>query len=50
MIASADRLSRIAGKVSREQVLEHDLEDAEEKELYSLYLMVNWEVGEKIKN
>jgi len=48
--ASADRLSRIAAAAPREQVLEHDLVEKEEKELYDLYLKVNWEVNEKIKN
>jgi len=50
VIASADRLSRIAGNAPRQQVLEHDLEDAEEKELYALYLKINWEVGERVKS
>ncbi|MBI5078717.1 glycine--tRNA ligase subunit beta, partial [Candidatus Saganbacteria bacterium] len=49
VVASADRLSRIAANASREQVMEHDLADKEEKELYGLYLKINWEVGEKIK-
>ena len=49
VIASADRLTRIAGGAPREQVLEHDLVEAEEKKLYELYLKVNWEVSERIK-
>ena len=49
VIASADRLSRIAGNASRQQISEADLVDKEEKELYELYQKVNWEVGEKIK-
>ncbi|MFA4843516.1 MAG: glycine--tRNA ligase subunit beta [Candidatus Margulisiibacteriota bacterium] len=49
VIASADRLSRIAGKAPRDQVLEHDLVEPEEQELYALYLKVNWEVNERIK-
>jgi glycyl-tRNA synthetase beta chain len=47
--ASADRLSRIAGNAPRERVLEHDLAEKEEKDLYELYLKINWEAGEKIK-
>jgi len=50
VVASADRLSRIAGNAPREQVLEHDLEEKEEKGLYELYLKINWEVGEKVKD
>jgi len=49
IVASADRLSRIAADAPRGQVLEHDLTEKEEKELYDLYLKVNWEVNEKIK-
>jgi glycyl-tRNA synthetase beta chain len=49
VVASAGRLSRIAGNAPREQVLEHDLVEKEEKDLYELYLKVNWEVGERIK-
>jgi glycyl-tRNA synthetase beta chain len=49
VIASADRLTRIAGNAPREQVLEHDLAEKEEKELYDLYLKINWEVNERIK-
>ncbi|MDD4179408.1 MAG: glycine--tRNA ligase subunit beta [Candidatus Margulisbacteria bacterium] len=49
VIASADRLSRIVGNASRQQIIEADLADKEEKELYELYLKVNWEIGEKVK-
>jgi glycyl-tRNA synthetase beta chain len=49
VVASADRLTRIAGNAPREQVLEHDLAEKEEKELYDLYLKINWEVNERIK-
>lgn len=49
VVTSADRLTRIAGNAPREQVLEHDLVEKEEKELYNLYLKVNWEVNEEIK-
>jgi glycyl-tRNA synthetase beta chain len=49
VIASADRLSRIAGHAPRENVLEHDLVDPEEKDLYQLYLKVNVEVAELSK-
>lgn len=56
VVASADRLTRIAmpggrqaGQPPREQVLEHDLVEKAEKDLYDLYLKINWEVTEKIK-
>jgi glycyl-tRNA synthetase beta chain len=49
VVMSADRISKIAGKVTREEVLEEDLAEKEEKELHELYLKVNWEVGEAIK-
>ena len=49
VVASADRLSRIAGQAPRRQVLEHDLAEPEEKSLYDLYLKVNWEVADKSK-
>jgi len=49
VVASADRLYRIAGQAPRQQVLEHDLAEAEEKSLYDLYLKVNWEVADKVK-
>lgn len=49
VIASADRLTRIAGNAPREQVLEHDLAEQAEKELYALYLKINVSVNEKIK-
>ncbi|HVN66904.1 MAG TPA: glycine--tRNA ligase subunit beta, partial [Candidatus Sulfotelmatobacter sp.] len=49
VIASADRLSRIAGHAPRENVLEHDLTDQAEKDLYQLYLKVNIEVNGRIK-
>ena len=48
VIASADRISRIAGKAPRDQVLEHDLAESEEKALYDLYLKINWEVSELV--
>ena len=50
VVASSDRLSRIAKDAPRQQVLEHDFAEKEEKELYGLYLKINWEVNEKIKN
>ncbi|MGB9612638.1 MAG: glycine--tRNA ligase subunit beta [Candidatus Margulisiibacteriota bacterium] len=50
IVFSADRVSRLAQNATREQVLEHDLSEKEEKDLYHLYLKVNWEVGEKIKH
>ncbi|MCU0641141.1 MAG: glycine--tRNA ligase subunit beta [Candidatus Margulisbacteria bacterium] len=46
VIASADRLARIAGHATRNNVLEHDLAEAAEIELYQLYLKVNVEVAE----
>ena len=49
VVASADRLSRLAGTPPREQVLEHDLSDPTEKELYELYLKINWSVAELVK-
>jgi glycyl-tRNA synthetase beta chain len=49
VIASADRLSRIAGNAPRENVLEHDLVDPEEKALYQLYLRVNIEIAELVR-
>ena len=49
VIASADRLSRIAGQAPRDQVLEHDLVEPEEQALYAIFLKVNWEVNERIK-
>src|SRR3989338_368318 len=49
-VLSADRLSRLAGTPPREQVLEHDLAEKGEKELYELYLKINWSVTEKIKS
>jgi glycyl-tRNA synthetase beta chain len=49
VVASADRLSRLAGSPPREQVLEHDLTDPTEKELYELYLKINWSVAELVK-
>jgi glycyl-tRNA synthetase beta chain len=49
VVASADRLSRLAGNPPREQVLEHDLADPTEKELYELYLKINWSIAELVK-
>jgi len=46
VVASADRVGRIAAKVPRAEVFEADLVDPEEKALHELYLKVNWEVGE----
>ncbi|MFH1386584.1 MAG: glycine--tRNA ligase subunit beta [bacterium] len=48
VIASADRLSRIAGGTTLTQVSEQNLEDKEEKELYSLYLQVKGVVSDFI--
>ncbi|OGC24395.1 glycine--tRNA ligase subunit beta [candidate division WOR-1 bacterium RIFOXYB2_FULL_42_35] len=49
VVMSADRVSRLAIKASREEVLEADLVDQEEKDLFNHYMKVNWEVGEAIK-
>ncbi|MDI6732029.1 MAG: glycine--tRNA ligase subunit beta [Candidatus Margulisbacteria bacterium] len=49
VIASADRIARIAKDVPRENIVEADLADKEEKELFEIYLKVNWEVGEAVK-
>jgi glycyl-tRNA synthetase beta chain len=49
VVLSADRVSRLAQGAPREQVLEHDLVEQEEKELYQLYLKINYEVNDKIK-
>lgn len=46
--ATADRIHRIARPAARETVMEADLVETEEKELYELYLKVNWEVTEKL--
>jgi glycyl-tRNA synthetase beta chain len=46
---SADRITRITKGVKREQVIEADFTDPEEKSLYAIYLKVNWEVGEAVK-
>jgi glycyl-tRNA synthetase beta chain len=48
VIASADRVFRIAGTASREAVEEAILLEKEEKELFELYNKVNWETGEAI--
>lgn len=48
IVQSADRVSRIANKVSRENTIEADLVEPEEKQLYAAYMKANWEVGEFI--
>ncbi|MBU0672277.1 MAG: glycine--tRNA ligase subunit beta, partial [Candidatus Margulisbacteria bacterium] len=48
IVRSADRVSRIAKNSSRDAAVEVDLVEPEEKELFSLYMKVNWEVGEAI--
>lgn len=50
IVMSADRISRIAKDAPREEVIEADLTQKEEKELFDLYMKVNWEVGEAINN
>jgi len=49
VVRSADRIARIAKEARREEVLERDFVEKEEKELFDLYLKINWEVGEAIK-
>lgn len=49
VIMSADRVSRIAKEAPREEVLEADLVDQEEKDLFNHFMKINWEVGEAIK-
>ena len=46
--ATESRIMRIAKDVKREQVIEADLSEPEEKDLHTLYLAVNWNVSEKI--
>jgi len=48
VVKSADRISRIAKGAPREEVMEADLIDKEEKDLFDLYMKINWEVGEAI--
>jgi glycyl-tRNA synthetase beta chain len=48
IVTSADRVSRIAKDAPREDILEHDLAEKEEKELFSHFMKINWEVGEAI--
>jgi glycyl-tRNA synthetase beta chain len=48
IVMTSDRVSRIAKGASREQVIEADLAEDEERSLYDLYMKVNWQVGEAI--
>ena len=48
VVASADRVSRIAGSAARESVEEAALLEKEEKDLFELYNKVSWETGEAI--
>ncbi|MFA5840017.1 MAG: glycine--tRNA ligase subunit beta [Candidatus Margulisiibacteriota bacterium] len=48
IVASADRVSRIAKDAPRDEVLEADLIEKEEKDLHAIYLKTNWEVSEAI--
>jgi len=48
VIASADRVARLAKNATRDEVIEADLLEPAEKELNSLYLKINWSVGEAI--
>ena len=49
VVKSAERVSKIIKGAPREEVIEADLAEKEEKDLFSLYMKVNWEVGEAIK-
>jgi len=46
VVRSADRVSRIAKDAPRDEVIETDLAEKEEKSLFDAYMKVNWEVGE----
>lgn len=48
IVKSAERVARITKNVPREEVREEDLTDEEEKKLHSLYMKMNWEVGQAI--
>lgn len=48
VVASADRVFRIAKVVPREEIIKADFADQEEKDLYEIYMKVNWEVGEAV--
>ncbi|MFH2033499.1 MAG: glycine--tRNA ligase subunit beta [Candidatus Margulisiibacteriota bacterium] len=47
IVTTADRVGRIAKNAVRENVIEKDLAEPLEKELYQLYMKVNWEAQEK---
>ncbi|MFH1542602.1 MAG: glycine--tRNA ligase subunit beta [bacterium] len=49
IVASADRVSRIAKSSQQSEVNEKLLQDEAEKQLYDLSLKINWEVGEAEK-
>ncbi len=49
IVMSADRVSRIAKGAKAQEVIEANLVEKEEKELYDLYMKVNWGVGEAVK-
>jgi glycyl-tRNA synthetase beta chain len=48
IVMTSDRVSRIAKGAPREQVIEADFIEDEEKSLNELYMKVNWEVGTAI--
>jgi len=48
VVQSAERVARISKDVPCEEVVASDLVEKEEKELFDLYMKVNWEVGEAI--
>jgi glycyl-tRNA synthetase beta chain len=48
VVLSADRIWRIAKETPRENIIETDFVQEEEKKLYEIYMKVNWEVGEAV--
>ena len=48
VVASADRVARIAKNVTHDEVVEASLVDPEEKDLYQLFLQVRQEAGEAL--
>ncbi|MBN2057486.1 MAG: glycine--tRNA ligase subunit beta [Candidatus Saganbacteria bacterium] len=48
VVKSAERVSRIAKDAPRDTAIETDLEEDAEKDLFSLAMKINWEVGEAI--
>lgn len=48
IVQTHDRISRISDKATRDEVIEQDLIEEIEKELFHLYLKINWDVEENI--